>query len=112
MLADAKSLATGTAPRIPPGPRSWIPGSSFWEFRKDRLGFVTRTAREYGDIAMFKFGGQRVFLISKPEWIEDVLVTSARKYAKGVALERAGKLLGKGLLTNEGPDHLRQRRTI
>jgi cytochrome P450 len=112
MLADAKTLSPAPTPRTAPGPRTWIPGGSFWEFRKDRLGFVTTMARQYGDLAAFQFGRQRVFLISKPEWIEDVLVTSAKKYAKGVALERSRRVLGKGLLTNEGADHLRQRRTI
>ena len=111
MLADAKTFAPPVR-RTAPGPRTWIPGGSFWEFRKDRLAFVTRVAREYGDLATFSFGRQRVFLISKPEWIEDVLVTSAKKFAKGVALERSRRLLGKGLLTNEGADHLKQRRTI
>ena len=112
MLADAKTFASAAAGRTAPGPKTWIPGGSFWDFRKDRLAFVTRVAREYGDLASFSFGRQRVFLISKPEWIEDVLVTSAKKFAKGVALERSRRLLGKGLLTNEGADHLKQRRTI
>lgn len=100
------------APLIAPGPKTWVPGGSFWEFRKDRLGFVTEMARTYGDIVRVSFGPQKLFLISKPEWIEDVLVTNAKRFKKGIALERAGKLLGKGLLTNEGADHLKQRRTI
>ncbi|MEO8681218.1 MAG: cytochrome P450 [Vicinamibacterales bacterium] len=102
------------APALPvaPGPRTWLPGGSFWEFRNNRLGFVTEMARTYGDIVGVSFARQRVFLVSKPEWIEDVLVVSAKKFAKGIALERARRLLGRGLLTNEGADHLKQRRTI
>ena len=49
---------------------------------------------------------------SHPDWIEDVLVTSAKKFTKGIALQRAKRLLGEGLLTSEGQMHLRQRRTI
>jgi cytochrome P450 len=107
-------MATPFAPRgtTVPGPSSWVPGASFLKFRRDPLAFFTATQRTYGDIARFTFGPQEVFLVSHPDWIEDVLVTSARKFHKGVALQRAKRLLGEGLLTSEGQAHLRQRRTI
>jgi cytochrome P450 len=95
-----------------PGPTSWLPGGHFLKFRRDPLTFFTRTARDYGDVAHFSFGSQQVYLVSHPELIEDILVTSAKKFMKGVALQRAKKLLGEGLLTSEGQMHLRQRRTI
>jgi len=95
-----------------PGPSPWFPGSTFLKFRRDPLKFFTDTHREYGDIAKFNFGPQQVYLVSHPDWIEDVLVTSAKKFHKGVALQRAKRLLGEGLLTAEGQPHLRQRRTI
>jgi len=95
-----------------PGPSSWLPGASFLRFRRDPLKFFTETQREFGDIARFSFGPQQVYLVSHPEWIEDVLVTSAKKFHKGVALQRAKRLLGEGLLTAEGQAHLKQRRTI
>lgn len=107
-------MATSFAPdRTPvPGPSTWLPGGSFWAFRKDPLAFLTNAARTYGDIAGYKFGPQQVYLVSRPEWIEDVLVKSAGKFAKGIVLERAKSLLGEGLLTASGPHHLKQRRTI
>jgi cytochrome P450 len=107
-------MATTFAPghKTAPGPSSWIPGASFLKFRRDPLAFFTETQRTYGDIAKFSFGPQQVFLVSHPDWIEDVLVTSAKKFQKGVALQRAKRLLGEGLLTSEGQAHLRQRRTI
>ena len=106
----ATTFATGSKPV--PGPSSWIPGASFLKFRRDPLKFFTDTHREFGDIARFSFGPQQVYLVSHPDWIEDVLVTSAKKFQKGVALQRAKRLLGEGLLTSEGQAHLRQRRTI
>jgi cytochrome P450 len=105
----AIDLAVG---RVPPGPTSWIPGGHFLAFRRDPLTFFTNTARTYGDVARFSFGSQAVYLISHPDMIEDVLVTSAKKFRKGIALQRAKRLLGEGLLTSEGQMHLRQRRTI
>lgn len=95
-----------------PGPSSWIPGGAYWAFRKDPLAFFTNTARTYGDIAGFSFGPMKVYLVSRPEWIEDVLVKSAGKFAKGVVLERAKVLLGNGLLTAAGQEHLKHRRMI
>jgi cytochrome P450 len=106
----ASTLAPGIA-RVP-GPRSWLPGASFLKFRRDPLTFFADTQKAYGDIAGFSFGPQQVFLVSHPDWIEDVLVTSAKKFQKGVALQRAKRLLGEGLLTSEGKQHLTQRRTI
>ncbi len=78
----------------------------------DRLAALTRLAREYGDIVMFKVGAQRMALLNHPDYVEDVLVTRARMFKKGRALERAKRLLGEGLLTAEGDAHLRQRRLV
>ncbi len=96
----------------PPGPPQWLPGGNFWAFRRNGPEFFTHLARTYGDIAAFKFGRQQVYLISRPEWIEDMLVGSAHRFVKGMALDRARKILGNGLLTANGPEHLKQRRTI
>lgn len=95
-----------------PGPRSWRPGGDFFAFRRDPLAFQTRMARTYGDIVRLTFGGRRVYLVSHPDLIEEVLVGAARRYVKGIALDRARRLLGNGLLTAAGADHLRQRRMI
>ncbi|MFA5910843.1 MAG: cytochrome P450 [Vicinamibacterales bacterium] len=108
-------MATSLAPDLPaavPGPSFWMPGGAFLAFRKDPLTFFTGLSRTHGDIAGFSFGPQKVYLLSRPEWIEDVLVKSAGKFQKGVALQRAKALLGNGLLTAEGQEHLKQRRTI
>lgn len=106
----ATSFATETKPV--PGPTPWFPGTSFLKFRRDPLAFFVETHRDYGDIARVTFGPQQLFLVSHPDWIEDVLVNSAKKFSKGVALQRAKRLLGEGLLTSEGQAHLKQRRTI
>src|SRR5687768_15746637 len=98
--------------RVAPGPASWLPGGNFLKFRRDPLTFFTSVARTHGDVARWAFGSQPVYLVSHPDMIEDILVTSAKKFMKGIALQRAKKLLGEGLLTSEGQMHLRQRRTI
>jgi cytochrome P450 len=106
------TLATDAAVKAVPGPTTWLPGGHFLSFRRDPLKFFAEIQRQYGDIATFHFGPQQIYLVSHPDWIEDVLVTSAKKFQKGVALQRAKRLLGEGLLTSEGQAHLKQRRTI
>src|SRR5687768_11952879 len=98
--------------RVAPGPASWLPGGNFLKFRRDPLTFFTSVARTHGDVARWAFGSQPVYLVSHPDMIEDILVTSAKKFTKGIALQRAKRLLGEGLLTSEAQLHLRQRRTI
>ena len=80
--------------------------------RRDPLGFLTRIAREYGDVSRFRAGPVWIHLLNRPEWIRDLLVTHAASFHKGRGLERAKRLLGEGLLTSEDPVHLRQRRMM
>jgi len=57
-------------------------------------------------------GGEQVFVVSDPHLIKDILVTHNRNFLKGRGLQRAKRLLGQGLLTSEGAQHLRQRRLM
>lgn len=100
------------AATYPPGPRAVFPGSHMLAMRRDPLSFLTRLARDYGDIAHVKLGPQHVVLLNHPDYIKDVLVTHQRLFRKGRALERAKRLLGEGLLTSEAPFHQRQRRLV
>lgn len=95
-----------------PGPRGLPLLGSLLEFRRDMTGFTTRLARRYGDVALFRLGPQKVFLVSDPEEIGRVLVTGHRNFVKSRGLERMKPLLGEGLLTSEGEFHLRQRRHV
>jgi cytochrome P450 len=96
----------------PPGPKGIPVLGSLIDFYRDILGFLTKTAREYGDISYFKLGPRDVFLLNHPDLIKDVLVTHHRNFLKSRALERAKLVLGEGLLTSEQDVHLRQRRII
>src|SRR5262245_12333415 len=99
-------------PTSPPGPRI----KSDWIFAarriRDPLGFFTEMVQKYGDIVQLKAGTPNVFLLNDPDHIKRVLVTDARKFTKGPALQRARVLLGNGLLTSEGEPHRTQRRLV
>ena len=94
----------------PPGPKAHFLVGNLPELRRGRLDFYTRCAREYGDIAAFRFGPRRAVLLSHPDYIEQVLVTANRRFIKHFALRRSRLLLGNGLLTSEGDFWRRQRR--
>ncbi len=89
----------------------FAPWRALRRFRRNPLAFLEDLGRR-GPVVEFALGPQRVFLLSDPAGIEDVLVTNAASFAKGRALERAKRTLGEGLLTSEGAFHLRQRRLM
>ena len=96
--------------REAPGPRTRWPGRNMYFLSRDPLNFLTRMAREYGDIVGFRSATQRVFLLNHPDYVRDLLVTHHERFIKGRALQRAKRLLGNGLLTSESEFHRRQRR--
>jgi cytochrome P450 len=96
--------------KFPPGPEPGALDGVFSPFRRDPLTFLTNAARKYGDIVGLRFLYYRTYLISHPDYIEDVLVNHPRKFVKGRVLQANKRLFGNGLLTSEGDFWLRQRR--
>ena len=96
----------------PPGPSGRPILGLLPEFRRQPAEFLLHVARQYGDIAYFKIGQQHMYLLNRPDFIQDVLVTYHRNFIKSRMLQRAKVLLGEGLLTSEGDFHLRQRRLV
>lgn len=94
----------------PPGPFAWPFFGNAFTFLKDMPNFVLRLARDYGEISRFRMGGDNLYLVDRPEWIQKIMVTDADCFIKGRGLQRAKRMLGQGLLTSEGSFHLRQRR--
>ena len=94
----------------PPGPKGALPGLQFLSFTRDPLGFLTRVAREFGDVVYFGGMSEDFYLLNHPDHVRDVLVTRNASFMKGRGLQRAKRLLGEGLLTSEPPLHRRQRR--
>jgi cytochrome P450 len=95
----------------PPGPRSRYPGAHLLAFGRDPLGFLTRVAREYGDIVHGRLGRTHLYLLNHPDDVRDVLVTYHRRFT-GLAFEAGKRLTGEGLLSAQGEVHRRQRRLV
>ena len=60
----------------PSGPKGHLLGHNLREYSRDPLGFLSRCAREYGDIVRLRFMGQTFYLLSHPDLIEYVLIGS------------------------------------
>ena len=100
--------------RFPPGPsglaafRGMLPARGTTGFP----AFFRAATERYGPISSSKLGRQRFYYVNEPAAIEDLLVTAGRSYVKGRGTQRLERLLGRGLLTNNGASHLRQRRLV
>jgi cytochrome P450 len=100
-----------TTPR-PRGPKNLPVLGNLHTFGANPLRFLTKIAREYGDVAYFRLGRQDMYLVNHPELIREILVTNQENFTKSRALQRSRILLGQGLLTSEGPHHAGQRRLV
>jgi cytochrome P450 len=96
----------------PPGPKNPPIIGNLYNFRSDPLGFLSKAAREYGDLVYFKVARQHMYLVDHPDYVREILVAHQGNFIKSRALQRAKILLGEGLLTSEGQHHLRQRRLV
>ena len=81
-------------------------------FSRGRLQLLQDFTRRYGDVVYFQIAGAPFAVLNHPDFVRDVLVTRHRAFHKGVGLERARMLLGRGLLTSEDDFHARQRRLL
>jgi cytochrome P450 len=102
-------LLTAHQPR---GPKNLPVVGHLRPFRAHPIQFLTKMAREYGDLAYFRVASQHIYLVNHPDLVREVLVTNQANFTKSRALQRARILLGEGLLTSEGQFHLRQRRLV
>ncbi|HEV3279488.1 MAG TPA: cytochrome P450 [Terriglobia bacterium] len=94
----------------PPGPKGHFLLGVLPEAREEDVKFATRMAREYGDIVFFRVVNIPTYLISRPSYIEEVLVTNYRNFIKAVYLRESRGLFGEGLLTSDGDTWVRERR--
>jgi cytochrome P450 len=98
------------APTVPGPAGNRFFGPLVAESRQDPLNFMTRLAREYGDLSSFRVGTERIFFVNHPDYVRDVLVNHYDNFLKGRGKQRAKHFIGEGLLLSEGDTHRRQRR--
>jgi cytochrome P450 len=99
------------ASAYPPGPQGKFPYGSARDFSRDRLGFLTQCAQDYGDFAHFRVLNRHFYFVNDPDDVRFVLVEHPEYFHKTPLLKRNTQaVIGNGLLTSEDEYHKRQRR--
>jgi cytochrome P450 len=99
-------------PRLPPGPRERFLTGSLFEFKRNPLALLERYAREYGDLARFRILTRQVYLVSHPSYVEQILGIQQHSFVKRSSPHDVGGVFGNGMLTSNGNEWRRQRRTV
>lgn len=76
------------------------------------LELLTRLAQTYGDVVHCNIGQEHVFFLNHPDDIRELLVVQHEHFRKGEGVMMLDRMLGKGLITNDGPSHKKQRRLV
>jgi len=111
MMAASPSAVTHR-PRRPPGPKGHFLLGNLAAVSRDWLGFYAHCAKEYGDVVQLRYLHVPICLLMHPRDIEYVLVTNPGNFTKSADYRALARVLGNGLLTNEGKAWQRQRGLI
>ncbi len=97
----------------PPGPSEIFPYRLALKFISNPLPSLKKITDKYGDISHFRFGRKlHVYLINNPLLIENILVKHNDYFVKSPGLQLAKRVIGNGLIVNEGESHSIQRRLV
>ncbi len=101
------------SPKTAPGPRGHFLIGNLLAFRRDVLGLLVDSQRDFGDVVRFHLGPMVIHLVSHPDYIKQVLVTHQHLYNKDTrSSSKIVGITGPGLLTSNGDAWLRQRRLM
>lgn len=96
----------------PPGPGGMRSMLSMATGRVAPHEFFDSLSRWHQSVVHVGLGGEHVHVLFDPEAIWEVFVTHGRHTRKSLGLQMTRPLLGDGLLTADGPEHMRHRRAI
>jgi len=97
-------------PKKPPGPKGGLVLGHTFEYMRDPLVFLTRCARDYGDVVRLRLGDTTVFALFNPEDVDEVLRSHGTRVIKDKLTRLISPIVGQGLLTSEGEFWRRQRK--
>jgi cytochrome P450 len=79
---------------------------------RDRLALMDLAGGVRGGVCEIRFPAGSVVVVSSPDLAHEVLVGKADRFVKGTTFRFLRPIIGDGLLTSEGEQHLRQRRLM
>jgi cytochrome P450 len=96
---------------LPPGPSNRELLGKIGQIQSDPLTFLVDLARNFGPAASFHVFNLPVIVLTSPEGIKHVLQDQNKLYSKDTVQYNAlAAITGKGLLTSDGAEWLRNRR--
>jgi cytochrome P450 len=96
--------------QLPPGPQ--ISFSEFMDKVNDNpFNFLMDLIQKYGDTIYIKLQQKDVYILSNPDYIEQIFTRDFKLFSKARAAELR-PFLGNGLLLNEGESHRQHRKII
>lgn len=103
-----------TAHSVPPGPTGLFPTLRLIpRIQKDLLSYLEGMAKEYGDLVSYTLPGVPILQINHPDAAFEVLSLRNASFQKPKLLAKVlGQWNGNGLVVNEGPSWVRQRRLV
>ena len=103
-------LLTNNRQQLPPGPQ--ISFSEFMDKVNDNpFNFLMDLIQKYGDTIYIKLQQKDVYILSNPDYIEQIFTRDFNLFSKTRAAELR-PFLGNGLLLNEGDSHRQHRKII
>lgn len=94
-----------------PGWTQWITNLLPWRVDFDSLGYMLKSARQFGNFFAIWIGDKPIYVISDPALVHEILVERAKEFHKADMIRDAvGAFAGNGLFLNEGESWRRQRK--
>ncbi len=102
-------------PSTPPQvPGHFLLGSLF-DFKQDPFKKLCEWHAEYGDCLSFKLAGRQYFMLSHPDYVEQILIHQKHNFGKIYDARKPrglASILGQGLVTSDGDLWRKQRQLI
>ena len=95
--------------RRAPGPKGNLITGVLSDLRKEKLKTLVDLKHAYGDVVRMPVVID-IYIVTHPDHVKYVLQDNHLNYSKGFNYRRMEPFLGRGLLTAEGEEHLRNRR--
>ncbi|MFL6414093.1 MAG: cytochrome P450 [Bryobacteraceae bacterium] len=97
----------------PPGPRGLdVLGFFGKRTASSTLGFLQKTARDFGPLSYFRILHQHTYLVNDSDLIKEILVVQQHRFQRDVGATVLRELVGDGVLTLEEPRHRERRRIL
>ena len=98
--------------RKPPGPSDFLGLRTIGAMKNNPLQLMQDTYEEYGEIAYHTLLNNPVYFFVHPDHVGHILQDNHRNYMRSRDYRKLRRLLGNGLITNDGESWLAQRRLM